>query len=449
MEKLSSFDFQEIQIDLHGNIQSGVDELVQHVNEQGVTDVILMCHGFRNDESDARRLYGDFLQTFIQNQRTPTVSGQLSSRKFDVGGIFWPSMIFTEPHNSQGTALAISDDESSQQRLSQMKAGLDEDGQSQIDKMISLIPQADVDGDAQMQVSNALIRIVAGLPVEADNECRAAFANATPESLINAFSSDPLDTVAVGAVAGGAMGIPGLDDETLSVGQAQSFLGTIAGFVPKFLNLTTFLLMFHRCGDVGANGISQIVRRLKTKPKAVRVHLVGHSLGGRAVTACVKQLTVDPAITVDSMLLLEAAYSHFGLSKEGTTAGGVNHPRGFFRDVIEKQAVKGPILATHSDKDSVVGFAYTSMAAVSLNNSRAFGDESSPFGGIGRNGVLDVPEAVNEDLMLPGQAYVFSPTKIHNLNGSRLVDGKPLIGSHGDVTNPAVTWAFASLVATT
>lgn len=147
--------------------------------------------------------------------------------------------------------------------------------------------------------------------------------------------------------------------------------------------------------------------------------------------------------------MLEAAYSHFGLSKGGTTPGGIAHPRGFFRDVIEKQVVKGPILATHSEHDTVVGFAYTSMAAVNLNNACALGDENSPFGGIGRNGVLDTTEAVRQELNVAGVPYVFTNGTIHNLNGSRKIQGKPLIDSHGDVTNPAVTWAFASLVACT
>jgi hypothetical protein len=84
-----------------------------------------------------------------------------------------------------------------------------------------------------------------------------------------------------------------------------------------------------------------------------------------------------------------------------------------------------------------------------LNNAKVFGDESSPFGGIGRNGVVDTKETVQQDLRLPGDAYALANDKIYNLNGSRKVDGKSMIDSHGDVTNPAVTWAFASLVAST
>src|SRR6185436_2328639 len=141
-----------------------------------------------------------------------------------------------------------------------------------------------------------------------------------------------------------------------------------------------------------------------------------------------------PAVQVDSMMMLEAAYSHFGLSAGATTSSPIKHPRGHFRDVIEQKAVKGPILATHSEHDSVVGLAYTPMAAISLNNAKAIGDENSQFGGIGRNGVLDTAEAERLDLNVAGVAYTFASGKIHNLNGSRKVDDVPLIASHGDVT---------------
>lgn len=450
MENIKGFDFQPLQIEADGSVKSGVEELAQHVKNNSVTDAILICHGFRNDEADARGLYTRFLSTFADNGAAPALASRLGQRKFAVGGVFWPSMIFPEVDDSQGSALSAGDNLQYRQRLESMKAGLDAEAQRYIDDMLSVLDGAADDRNAQLQMSTSLLRLARKLPVEDMNEFRSAFLNAQPESLCQALLAGPaLIVTPVGAGAGGALGMPGLAVQPALEGGAQSFFGKVFGFIPKFLNLTTFLLMFHRCGDVGEKGISRAVRRLKELSPGVRVHLVGHSLGGRAVTACAKGLVPAPPVRVDSMMLLEAAYSHFGLSKGGTTPGGISHPRGFFRDVIEKQVVKGPILATHSEHDTVVGFAYTSMAAVNLNNACALGDENSPFGGIGRNGVLDTTEAVRQELNVAGVPYVFTSGTIHNLNGSRKVQGKPLIDSHGDVTNPAVTWAFASLVACT
>ena len=447
MEKISGFDFQPIQIDRSGKLTGGAEELAQHVKTNHVTDVVIICHGFRNDENDARALYTHFLTTFADNCKLPGVSPQLAGRTFAVGGVFWPSMIFPEVNDSQGHAQAADSTMDDRLRLVAMKTSLDSSAQAHVDEMLSHLDSAAVDDEnAQLKMVASLLSLAQSLPSTDDNEFSEALAGASPEALRNALlAGEAVDVVQPGGMGGGG-GIPTLDDETpANDSGARSFLGNVFGFIPKLLNLTTFLLMFHRCGGVGEKGISRTVRRVRELSNT-RVHLVGHSLGGRAVTACVKALLDAPKQQVNSMMLLEAAYSHFGLS-EGEVPGGVSHPRGFFRDVIDQKAVTGPIVATHSEHDAVVGFAYTAMAAVSLNNARAIGDEKSRFGGIGRNGVLDTREAVKADLNVPGVAYQFVPGKIHNLNGSRKVDGKALIDSHGDVTNAAVTWAFASLVA--
>jgi hypothetical protein len=445
METIEGFDFQPIEIDRHGQVQTGANELATHVKDHAVSDVIIICHGFRNDDNDARSLYTKFLKTFKENLQRGGAVSALAGRTYAVGGVFWPSMVLPEPNDSQGAALSVGAGDD-RQRLERMKATSDAKTADKIEAILRDLPKAEDDGNARVRMASSLLDLVRQLPQDG-NEARAAFADATPESLVNALTAG--DAVVVGPAGGGtggAGGIPQLGPQAGGVGGGLSVLGKVFGFVPKFVNLTTFLLMFNRCGDVGEKGISDVVRRVKKLSNA-RVHLVGHSLGGRAVTACAKALIDAPAQNVDTMMLLEAAYSHFGLSA-GTGASGINHPRGFFRDVIEKKVVNGPILATHSTHDAVVQFAYTPMAAVSGNNARAIGDENSPFGGIGRNGVLDTKEAEKLDLQVAGGAYTFKRGSIHNLNGSRDVNGNPLIRSHGDVTNAAVTWAFACLLAT-
>jgi hypothetical protein len=329
-----------------------------------------------------------------------------------------------------------------------MKAGLDAPAAKKIDGLLARVDQARIDANARREMAAILLDLVRDLPVDEANEMHGALAAVTPDELCKALMADTV-TVTAPAGGGGAIGIPTLSGGAPVPGDGQGLglFDKVFGFVPKFLNLTTFLLMFERCGTVGEKGISQAVRTIKAAANP-KIHLVGHSLGGRAVTACAKALLDTPPIQADTMMLLNAAYSHFGLSAAATATSPIRHPRGHFRDVIEKQAVKGPILATYSDRDRVVGLAYTPLAAISLNNARAFGDHNSPFGGIGRNGVLDAAEAEQLHLNDAGAAYTFAADKkIHNLDGSRKVRGVAIIDSHGDVTSPAVTWAFASLVA--
>jgi hypothetical protein len=448
MERIHGFDFQAIEIDRRGTLQRGGDELAAHVQSAGITDVILICHGFRNDENDARSLYTRFLQNFAAHRTHPLLASKLAGRSFAVGGVFWPSMVFPEPNDSEGAALAVEDTTASDRaRLETMRAGVDAKAAQKLDDLLAHVNQAPADQNARLQMARTLIDLVRDIPVDDANELHGALAAVTPEALCQALMADSVQA-ATPAAGGGAMGIPTLGTGVADGGQSLGLFDRVAGFVPRFLNLTTFLLMFHRCGEAGEKGISAVARKVKAAAPAARIHLVGHSLGGRAVTACAKALLDPPAVQVDTMMLLEAAYSHFGLSPAATDASPIPHPRGHFRDVIEKEAVKGPILATHSERDLVVALAYTPMAAISLNNARAIGDENSPFGGIGRNGVLDVTEAERLELNEAGVAYTLAlDKKIHNLNGSRNVNGVSLIDSHGDVTNPAVTWAFATLLA--
>lgn len=450
METIHGVDFQPIEIDRRGNLKSGADELAALVKSKNISDVVFMCHGFRNDENDARRLYTRFLETFAANRANPSLSAALAGRTFAVGGVFWPSMVFPEPDDSGGPALPAADSPAADRaRLEAMKSEVDAPAAKKIDGLLDRVGQAPTDPNARREMAGILLDLVRDLPVHDTNEIHGALATVTPDQLCKGLMSN---TVTVSAPAGsGASAIATPTTRggaaPAASGQAANVGEKVVGFVPTFLNLTTFLLMFHRCGTVGEKGMSAAVRKVKAAAASAKIHLVGHSLGGRAVTACAKALLDAPPIQIETMMLLEAAYSHFGLSPEATAASPIAHPRGHFRDVIEKKVVKGPILATHSERDLVVALAYTPMAAISLNNSRGIGDESSPFGGIGRNGVLDAAEAVRLDLNDAGDAYTFAAGRIHNLNGSRKVNGVSIIDSHGDVTSPAITWAFASLVA--
>ena len=157
------------------------------------------------------------------------------------------------------------------------------------------------------------------------------------------------------------------------------------------------------------------------------------------MASCAKALCVRPRVQPDSLMLLEAAFSHYGFSPDN--GRGV---AGFFRDVVEKRIVKGPFVSTFSAEDTVVGRAYAISSRLAGDNSRAIGDASDEFGGIGRNGALKTSEVANSPLLTPEKVYDYAPGVINNLDGSG-----GLITNHGDVTNAAVTYAFAAAVAGT
>jgi hypothetical protein len=186
-------------------------------------------------------------------------------------------------------------------------------------------------------------------------------------------------------------------------------------------------------------GVAEAARKLKTAHPDVKLHLVGHSLGGRLMAAAAKALTMPAAVQPDSLMLLEAAFSHYGFSADN----GSGAP-GFFRDVIARSIVRGPLVSTFSLQDTVVGKAYAIASRLAGDNVSAIGDANDPFGGIGRNGAQKTQESVSRALHPPGLPYDFAPRVVNNLDGSGGV-----IKDHGDVTNPTVTYAFASAVAET
>ena len=217
----------------------------------------------------------------------------------------------------------------------------------------------------------------------------------------------------------------------------NSFFDSIFGRINTFLNLTTWYTMKERSGIVGANGVAKAVRDLKAAVPNIRLHLVGHSLGGRLMAACAKSLCDAPSLQPDSLTLLEAAFSHYGFS-----ANNGDNTAGFFRAVVENKIVKGPFVSTFSAQDTVVGKIYAIASRLADDNVKAIGGADDKFGGIGRNGAQKTDEAVLKPLLDVDQPYTFRAEQILCLEGS---GGK--IKDHGDVKNPFVTWAFVSAAA--
>jgi hypothetical protein len=239
-----------------------------------------------------------------------------------------------------------------------------------------------------------------------------------------------------------AEGLPLLHQFTAAelLAKLQSPLETgVHNAIDRFLNFMSWTAMKKLSGEVGAIGLAAAVRICQNERPAVRIHLAGHSLGGRLMSACCKSLGRQQAPGISSLSLLEAAFSHFGFSPDA----GWGQP-GFFRDVIATQIVRGPIIATFSKLDSVVGTAYAVASRLAHDRLQAIGDAADPYGGIGHNGAQRTPESIAIRLHRQSQPYQFRPEMVTCLDGSA-----GLITNHGDITNAHVTYAIASAICTT
>lgn len=421
MRMIEKFAFFPLTFDQQGEMESRdeFDAMIDRAKAAPqATDVLFLAHGFRNDVNDATTLYTTFLKTFRAHLSRPEFS-DIADRRFVVGGVYWPSKPFRETYGDEGRTRALRDPASAmadaKTQLQDLKKDATPAQRRKLDKAIKLLPKLAGSVKAQDEFVEQVLGLVEDSPKDATEGLPQLRGRRGSEVLAR------LSTTAAG---------------TRGIGDV---LGDIAGSVGHFLNLTLWYVMKDRSGTVGAAGVADAVREFHKACPNVRIHLVGHSLGGRLMASCVKALGKSPKLQVDSLLLLEAAFSHYGFSADN----GRGIP-GFFRDVIVKQVVKGPFVSTFSTEDTVVGRAYAIMSRLAKDNTRGIGDASDEYGGLGRNGPQKTDEVTTAPFRKPGTAYKFKPALINNLDGSG-----GFIKDHGDVTNEVVTYAFASAVAQT
>jgi hypothetical protein len=128
------------------------------------------------------------------------------------------------------------------------------------------------------------------------------------QSVVAPLGPNPGGSASLRNNAGGAAGL-------------RDVVDGVIGAARRIANFTTYYQMKERAGVVGRTGLGQLLRRLRSRKSALRLHLIGHSFGARVVTAAVDTLDANtPAVTVT---LLQGAYSHNRLAKafDGTHDG--------------------------------------------------------------------------------------------------------------------------------
>jgi hypothetical protein len=232
-----------------------------------------------------------------------------------------------------------------------------------------------------------------------------------------------------GPGAGGAAGI-------------GSFFAGIKAAAMNVLNLSTYYQMKARAGTVGAHGLAPLIREIKNVHAPLKLHFAGHSFGCRLLTNAALTLDkneLDPkAVPIDSLSLLQAAFSHYGFAQKWDGSHD-----GAFRQVLLDHQVRGPIIATCTVNDKAVGLAYPAASLLAGQVAAGIGDKNDKYGGMGRNGAQKTPEAVDGKLLPVGSAYEFQAGKIHNLLADAYVHG------HSDITGEEVAYAVLAAISRT
>jgi hypothetical protein len=434
----------EVQIDKDANLVTPVQEkgIVDALNAPGntFTDVVLISHGWNNDMDEARTLYRSFFRAL------ETVFPACVEKVLAIG-VLWPSKKFAEADLIPGGAASADSDPIADRvlcdRLEDLKHLFGDDVADQkLDQMKTLLEGITADPKKQDQFVTLLGEI---LDQHADPSQQSADEGTTSVSkraqepnggakLLRSFGAPivgkPKPGAGGGASVGGVGGNPALRPSVGgAAGLGDLFSGIKAGAL-RLLNLATYYTMKDRAGKVGRDAVNPMLQRIQVStPKFLKFHLVGHSFGGRLVTA-----TVDAnSLRVQTLLLLQAAYSHNGLAAKFDGSKD-----GFFHAVLDKHKVTGPILITHSKNDRAVGLAYPLASRLNGDDAAGLGDRNDRFGGMGANGAQHVDTA--EIVLLPvGGAYDFDAGKlIFNLNGDATIQ------SHGDVARDETAAVLAA-----
>ncbi len=436
MPSLAGYPYVKAEFDKHGKPTNAP------ALPAGITDVIIVSHGWNNNAKEAQSLYDALFTNFAAQK----ADGMETNRTLGIVGVFWPSKKFdesiaVEENGVAGGAVSLTARSSSKKalakKLKSMRTFLNTPAQQAALKQLeALLPQLEDKATARAKFVQ-IIRTKLLDPHAANKEdASTAFFKDDPEAIMKRLriASTALDGAA--PVAGGATSLPTstrriTTSDTSGAAGLKEILAGFSAAAMNVLNFTTYYEMKARAGDVGRFGVAPLIDALPSEVK--RVHLVGHSFGGRVVTSAAQH---SKSKKIASVTLLQAAFSHNGFSAVMD---------GAFRAVVEKKRVSGPILVTHTKNDKAVGLAYPIASRLAGDSRLALGDENDKFGGLGRNGVqkMGAKQRVVGTLLEAGNAYAFTPGIFFNLEGSQFIKG------HSDITGPQVAHALRSAIATT
>ena len=391
------------------------------IAEKDATDVIVISHGWNNTAAQARALYEQLVDSIVAVAARVDGAGD---RRLVVVGVVWPSIQWA-PDDNAGAGAGVDDD------AAMLEAEIAEriDDPATAKKLQALVPRLDASPAAQQQFVT-LLRST--LPKTTKGEDEAAFEalkTESPAAVLDAARGADDDDDPHAAVRGADAIDPMGPGATIGGGGAGLF-DSIIGAARNLVNVATYYTMKERAGGVGHNGIAPLLDDLHEAAPDVRLHLVGHSFGGRAVTAA----AVAASAPVASLSLLQAAYSHFGMAKgwDGASANGLF--------IEAPKHVTGPVIVTHTKNDKAVGMAYPIASRLARQIGAGLGDENDPYGGIGRNGALKTPGNVMATLLDVGGTYDFTGDQVWSLNADAFVTG------HSDITGRQVAYAVLSAV---
>ncbi|MFD8370771.1 serine-threonine protein kinase [Streptomyces sp. NPDC059688] len=407
----------ELTFDADGDVDGPErDRLTAQVTDRGVRDLVVFAHGWNNDRSGATALYRRFFAP------VPELAPRA---RLGYVGVIWPSMRFSdEPIPDFPRSVAA------EEAGAAPRPALDKDTRralletfpdrtTVVDRLARMLDERP-GGEAGLTEFGRLVRLLL-------DEGRRGAADTDEEGEPAVFTLDPA----------------GVCEELAGALAALDPAGTTAGFglpdpwdgAKELLRQATYYTMKRRAGAVGEHGLGPLVGRLAEAAPGVRVHLVGHSFGGRLVAFALRGLP-EGVRAVKSVTLLQGAFSHYAfasqLPHDPDRAGALKG---------RERRIDGPLVCCHSHFDSALGTFYPLASRLAGDDRSCAGNEIAAvlgprWGAMGHDGVQAVSGTARTDLAaalagpLPASGCVSVDVAAVVRRG-----GAPS-GAHSDIVHP-------------
>ncbi|CAM5383707.1 hypothetical protein SAVIM338S_01734 [Streptomyces avidinii] len=420
----------ELTFDSEGDVAPGAREAVFGIE---ATDLLVFAHGWNSDRSTAVRLFDRFYAPFADLVGTGVRLGYV--------GVVWPSIRFSDEPipdfdgpggflgaaapgasgtaaggpfgEAVGGAVGLAPpgrhlpglDPATRQALGAFWPGR----AAELDRIAELLAERPARESAFAEFG-ALVRELAGVDgVGAGDDLAAAFAprevpaflaedvievcRTFTEALARAGATLPEDSAEDAADEAREEAGAGEDPADGSAGDfpgAAFSLGgglrTLWNGAKEVLRQATYYQMKARAGVVGEHGLGPLLAELSGRRPALRIHLIGHSFGGRVTSFALRALPAG-ARNVKSVTLLQGAFSHYAFAEslphDPDRGGALRGLQG---------RVDGPVSACHSPFDSSLKVFYP-LASRMAGDSAALLGFDERWGAIGHDGVRGVPGA--------------------------------------------------------
>ncbi|MFE2285971.1 serine-threonine protein kinase [Streptomyces sp. NPDC059443] len=375
----------ELTFDSEGDAAPGAREALFGIE---ATDLLVFAHGWNSERSTAIRLFDRFYAPFADLVGSGVRLGYV--------GVVWPSIRFADepipdfdPRPGPSDLLAEPGYGAALGPATRQALGAFWPGRAaELDRITELLEERPSEEGAFTEFG-ALVRELAGVDgVGAGDDLAAAFAPREipaflTEDVIQVCRSFTEALVEAGTTLPGDSPGGGSAGEGFSVGGG---LRTLWNGAKEVLRQATYYQMKARAGVVGEHGLGPVLAELAGRRPALRVHLIGHSFGGRVVSFALRGLPAG-ARNVKSLTLLQGAFSHYAFAESLPH----DHGRGGALHGLQDR-VDGPLAACHSPYDSALKVFYPLASRMAGDSAGLMGFDER-WGAIGHDGVQAVPGA--------------------------------------------------------